>query len=78
MPPTIHRLSFLNVVRAKIEDYGGNQAAAAREFFHCSGAYLSDVLKGKRDPGPKILAPLGYVAVDTPQQYRKTNGKKKP
>jgi hypothetical protein len=27
--------------------------------FDCSAAYLSDIYKGKRDPGPKILKPLG-------------------
>lgn len=38
----------------------GGQARWAMEH-GISPAYVSDVLGGRRDPGPKILTPLGLV-----------------
>ncbi len=66
-PKEISRFELLAVLRKQIAK-DGSQAATARGF-GCSGAYLSDVLKGKRDPGPKILAPLGYT-VKSPAELR--------
>ena len=42
---------------------GDNQAAWARTH-GLSPAYVSDVLNGRRDPGNKILEPLGLCRVD--------------
>lgn len=42
---------------------GDNQAAWAREH-KLSPAYVSDVLNGRRDPGNKILKPLGLCRMD--------------
>jgi hypothetical protein len=36
---------------------GGKAALAVR--FDCSPAYLGDVINGKREPGAKVLGPLG-------------------
>lgn len=41
--------------------------AVAREA-KCSAAYVSDVLSGKRAPGPKILA---YLGIEKAVRYRK-------
>uniref|UniRef100_A0A6M3J748 Putative DNA binding, helix-turn-helix domain containing protein n=1 Tax=viral metagenome TaxID=1070528 RepID=A0A6M3J748_9ZZZZ len=45
----------------------GSQAATARDM-GCSLAYLNDVLAGRREPGPKILAAL---RVERAQTYRR-------
>ena len=37
----------------------GSQAKLAKKL-GVSSAYLSDVLKANRDPGPSILVPLGF------------------
>lgn len=42
----------------------GNQKAAAKAW-HLSAPYLSDVLSGKRAPGPKILKVLHLKRVET-------------
>lgn len=40
-----------------------------------SAAYLSDVYNGKRDPGKKLLKPLGLEAVRTKTIEYRTVGK---
>jgi transcriptional regulator with XRE-family HTH domain len=47
----------------------GTQKAAA-EFLGVSQQYLTDLLKGRRDPGEKILSKLGLEAsvIYTPKQ----------
>ena len=45
-------------------DKAGTQTALAKEL-GISKPYLSDILKGKRDPGPKVLAQLGIRRVVT-------------
>lgn len=45
----------------------GSQKALA-ERLNVSQAYLSDVLSGRREPGDKILAPLGLTRVVTYQK----------
>lgn len=46
-------------LRTRIEAAGSQKAWAQQAGI--SGAYLNDVLMARRDPGPKILAALGYV-----------------
>lgn len=40
-------------------EQGGNSLRSLAFKWEVSAAYLSDVLLGKREPGPKILSPLG-------------------
>jgi len=42
----------------KMVDRAGSQSAFAKEI-GVTGAYIGDVLHGKRDPGPAILKVLG-------------------
>jgi len=51
-------------------DEAGSQSAYAKQCGY-TPAYLSDVLSGKRDPGPKILAPLGLEAAPSSQMYQR-------
>ena len=44
----------------------GSLRAWARAY-GCSAAYVSDVLLGKRDPGPKILGPFGLERCEQPR-----------
>ena len=41
---------------------GGSQRSCAQQL-GISEAYLSDILSGKRDPGPKLLEPIGLIRV---------------
>lgn len=41
----------------------GSQSAAAKSL-GCSLSYVHDVLAGRRAPGPKILAALGFTRTD--------------
>lgn len=43
---------------------------------NCSAAYLSDVLNGRREPGPKILEYLGleWVLVKRSKSRKRQNG----
>lgn len=50
--------AFLDELRARIRGIGTQQAAAKQ--WGISGAYLCDVLKGRREPGAKLLDALGY------------------
>ncbi len=40
----------------------GSQAAAAKKL-GITGAYVSDLLAGKREPGGKVLRALGFLRV---------------
>lgn len=52
----------------------GSQHAVA-EKWGISDQYLSDVYRGRRDPGAKILEPLGLVKVITyRKKYRRQGG----
>lgn len=69
-PKPLHRFAVLDLLRAEIEKAGSLRKYAKQSGY--TAAYLSDVLRGRRDPGPKILEPLGLVAeVTAPQYYRK-------
>lgn len=50
-------------------DADGSQTKTA-ERYGCSKVYLSDVLNGKREPGPKILGALKLERIDREPQYR--------
>lgn len=49
---------------AKAVQRVGSLREAARQW-GCSPAYLSDVLNGRRGPGPAVLDPLGFERVVT-------------
>ena len=42
----------------------GNQSGFAR-YLNVSPAYISDILRGTREPGPKVLKAMGFVRVVT-------------
>lgn len=42
-----------------------------------SAPYLSDVYRGNRRPGPKILKYLGLEKIATPVTYKRANGVRK-
>jgi hypothetical protein len=46
------------VIRVLVDQLGGVREAARQ--WGCSPAYLSDVLNGRRGPGPAVLKPIGY------------------
>ncbi len=52
----------LALLRARAEKAGSQRALAER--LGVTPAYLSDVLQGRREPGPKILAALGLRRVE--------------
>lgn len=54
------RDSVIKKVEKIIEERGTKKAAA--EFLGVSQQYLGDLLKGRRDPGEKILSRLGLQA----------------
>lgn len=47
----------------QIQEAGGVTALAVK--WVCSPAYISDVMNGRRSPGPRILGPLGLQRVVT-------------
>jgi hypothetical protein len=51
----------------------GSLRAYARQT-GCTVAYLSDVLRARRDPGPKVLTPLGLEKIEPRYEirYRRT------
>lgn len=55
------RTGLTMTLRRLIRKMGSQQAAA--EHLGVSGAYLSDILHRKRDPGPKVLEVLGLREV---------------
>ena len=59
----LSRFELLDILRGEIA-VAGSQRAWARSA-KVSVAYVSDVLRGRRDPGPSILKPLGYTRQET-------------
>lgn len=53
----------------------GSLRALAREI-PCSAPYLSDIFKGRRQPGPKILSYLG-IEKQSHYNYQKIKRKRK-
>jgi len=53
------------MLRSKLKDR--SQRSLAKEI-PCSAPYLSDVLKGNRTPGPRIL---NYLGLQKTEKYRK-------
>ena len=69
-PRAITRFQLLDVLRREITRDGSLRATARR--LKITPAYLSDVMRGRRDPGPKVLEPLGYFREPLPAlRYRK-------
>ncbi len=52
---------FTDLLESKIKAAGSQKAFA--QTLQVSEAYLSDVLRNRREPGQKILVPLGLQAV---------------
>ena len=57
-----------HMLRQTIRQQGSLRKAAM--FLGISAAYLSDILLGKRSPGPAILGPLGFT-VERRRVYRR-------
>ena len=60
------------LLRRACRDAGG-QAAWARRY-RVSSPYITDILYGRRSPGPKVLRALGLRAVITYAPCRRVNG----
>jgi len=60
------REQLIRMIRRQIRDVGSQAQWAADHGI--SGAYLNDVLQGRRDPGEKMLRPMRLERVVT---YRK-------
>lgn len=58
----------LERLRAAIEKRGSAQAWAYD--IPCSPSYVSDILAGRREPGPLVLQALGLEAVPTYREIR--------
>jgi hypothetical protein len=60
-PSTLTHAELLAHFANEVRELGGQlhwaQAAGVRQ------GYVADVLRGRREPGPKILAALGYKRV---------------
>jgi hypothetical protein len=54
----VDELQMRAVVKQAVDGYGSLREAARQ--WKVSPAYLSDVLNGRRAPGPAVLKPLGY------------------
>lgn len=54
---------LLYLIRLEVEAHGSQKALAKR--LGVSEQYLTDVLKRRREPGEKILKPLGFKRVVT-------------
>lgn len=57
----------IDEIRKTVKAYG-SMRALAREW-QVTPSYISDLLKGRRVPGPKILSQLGLRAVRQPTIY---------
>ena len=60
--------ALLERLRIAIAQAGSQDAAAKR--LGVSGAYLCDVMKRRREPGPKLLDALGYRRVVVYEQIK--------
>lgn len=58
------------MLRRATDEAGGQKAFASQH--GVSQAYISDVLRGRREPGPAILNTLGLVAQPTTYQKAKS------
>jgi transcriptional regulator with XRE-family HTH domain len=59
----LNRFEVLALLGAQVEQEGSLRACA--RLLKVSAPYLSDILTGKRNPGPKVLRPLGLKARST-------------
>lgn len=57
----ITRDELIDLIRVAVKS-AGSQRALARQW-EVAPAYITDLLHGLRDPGPKILDALGYERV---------------
>ena len=64
----------LQVLRAAVTEAGSQKALAAT--WGLSASYLSDVLKGTRPPGPRVLGPMNIAL--GPRTYQRLGGERKP
>lgn len=55
------RRQVLQIVESERDAAGGVRALARK--WRLSAPYISDVLRGRRDPGPKVLKKLGLRKV---------------
>ena len=60
---------FIEYLRQRIAEHGTQEQYASA--LGVSGAYLSDVLRGNREPGQKLLDAVGFERVAT---YRVKGG----
>ena len=60
-PRNIPLIEIYERISAACREAGGQKAWAMRHGI--SASYVSDVLQGKTDPGPLILAPLGLQKI---------------
>lgn len=60
MPTRLTQLEVLALIQRRIDKAGTLTALAAE--WGTSVAYLSDIMRGRRDPGPKILQHFGLSA----------------
>lgn len=70
--PAIPETEILAALRRAIEKAGSLRAYARK--IGVSAPYLSDVLRGRRSPGPRLLTPLGFsvhVEVHHSREYSK-------
>ena len=66
---------FLGLIRDDVETEGSQKALAAR--LEVSETYLSDVLRGRRSAGSKILARYGLRAVTSYHSWEDKEKKQK-
>lgn len=64
---------IVELLRAAVEAAGTQKAFAQQH--DVSEQYITDVLRGRREPGAKILAALGYEKVVS---YRQIDGMHEP
>ncbi len=67
----ITRDELTDLIRVAVQA-AGSQRALARQW-EVAPAYITDLLHGLRDPGPKILEAMGYERVVT---YRKKSAQR--
>ncbi len=60
MKNQLNEQEFYNLLSKAVKAAGSQKAYAAK--VGVSTSYLNDVLKMRRDPGPKITFDLGYLA----------------
>lgn len=63
MPKRIQKAVLLDQLRQRVRQAGTQKAFAAS--CGITQQYLSDVLSGRREPGPKLYRALGYLGTET-------------